>query len=90
MTQFPRTLFHAPRARIQPENTISFTRLYPILVLAFLLPSDCYAYIDPNAGGWLFQMLFPMLVAIGGVWSIFRHSIGALWKRIFWRNNKRE
>jgi len=62
----------------------------PAVVSALLLPLDCYAYIDPNAGGWLFQLLFPLLVAIGGVWSIFRHRIGALWDRIFRRRDKHE
>ena len=61
-----------------------------VAVLALLVPLECHAYIDPNAGGWLFQMLFPLLVAIGGVWSIFRHRIAALWARIFRRRGKHE
>lgn len=86
----PRIMSYKPRARPQSEKAISFTWLYPALVLALLLPSDCYAYIDPNAGGWLFQMLFPVLVAIGGVWSIFWRRIGALWDRIFRRTDRHE
>ncbi len=79
-----------PRLYQKEEDTVSFTVLSFAVVSVLLLPLDCYAYIDPNAGGWLFQMLFPILVAIGGLWSIFRQRIGALWDRIFRRNDKRE
>jgi hypothetical protein len=40
------------------------------------------AYIDPNAGGWLFQMLFPVFVAIGGVWMVLRKKLSALRNRL--------
>ena len=38
----------------------------------FAFPSDCEAYLDPNIGGSLFQLLFPVLVAIAGAWAILR------------------
>ncbi|MES2353781.1 MAG: hypothetical protein V4568_05115 [Pseudomonadota bacterium] len=63
---------------------------YLAFVAICLLPLDCYAYIDPNAGGFLFQLLFPVLVAIGGVWTVFRQRIIALWNRLFRRGGKRE
>jgi hypothetical protein len=44
--------------------------------------SGLLAYIDPNAGGWLFQMLFPVFVAIGGVWIVLRKKLSLLWKRL--------
>ena len=72
------------------ENTACYAPVSVAIVSFLLLPLDCYAYIDPNAGGWLFQLLFPLLVAIGGVWTIFRHRIGALWNRIFRRGDERE
>ena len=46
------------------------------------------AYIDPNAGGWLFQLLFPLLVAISGLWMVLRKKAGALRKRLFDRKGK--
>ena len=60
-----------------------------VFVLALLLPIDCYAYIDPNVGGWLFQLLFPVVVAVGAAWGFFRRYLGALWQRIFRRTGKR-
>jgi hypothetical protein len=46
-------------------------------------------YIDPNAGGWLFQMLFPVFVAIGGAWLVLRRKVGALFKRLFGNKDKK-
>jgi hypothetical protein len=40
-------------------------------------------YIDPNAGGWLFQMIFPIFVAIGGAFMVLRRKVGAFFKRLF-------
>ena len=54
-------------------------------VPALFLSKDCYAYIDPNAGGLLFQLLFPLLVAVGGIWSLFWRRIQAMWARVFRR-----
>ena len=31
-------------------------------------PAPCFAYIDPNAGGMLFQLLAPLFAAIIGCW----------------------
>ena len=47
------------------------------LALALLAAHDyAYAYIDPNIGGWLYQLLFPLLIAIAGAWAAFRMKIG--------------
>ena len=49
-----------------------------LLVLAALACAapDAHAYIDPNVGGWLYQLLFPLLIAIAGAWAVLRHKIG--------------
>lgn len=59
-------------------------------VLVGFLPIDCYAYIDPNAAGWLFQLLFPLLIFIGGLWTGFRQQICVWWNRLVRRRDKRE
>ena len=46
-------------------------------------------YIDPNAGGWLFQLMFPVFVAIGGAWLVLRRKVGAFWKRLFGDRGKK-
>ena len=59
-----------------------------LLVAAALVlgQSDAHAYIDPNAGGLLYQLLFPVLIAIAGAWAVLRHKVAqfftALAKRI--------
>jgi hypothetical protein len=53
-----------------------------ILVLLSSLPIDAQAYIDPNAGGLLYQILFPVIVAVGAAWAGLRHKIGYWWSRL--------
>jgi len=46
------------------------------LTLVCLVPcSPAYAYIDPNAGGMLFQLLAPVFAAIVGAWLFLRRWI---------------
>lgn len=40
------------------------------------------AYIDPNAGGLLFQICFPILITLIGLFVSFRRFIAKWWKRI--------
>ena len=51
-------------------------------VLLALLPGAAYAYIDPNAGGLLFQILTPVFVAIVVFWAFLKHKLKALWARV--------
>ena len=55
--------------------------------LALLLPAlPAWSYIDPNAGGMLFQLLAPVFAAIVGGWLFLRRWIAAqlrrLWNRL--------
>ena len=61
-----------------------------LVLFALATPLDCYAYIDPNAGGWLFQLLFPVLVAIGAGWVFLRQKIGKLWDRLVRRDASKD
>ncbi|MFG6468702.1 hypothetical protein [Roseateles sp. BYS87W] len=45
--------------------------------------SPAFAYIDPNAGGLLFQMLAPVVAAVVGGWLFLRRWI-ADWARRTW------
>ena len=56
-------------------------------VLALWLhPGTAHAYIDPNAGGMLFQLLAPVFAAAVGAWLFLRRWIAAavrdLWHRL--------
>lgn len=40
-----------------------------------LTPSNAFAYIDPNAGGYIFQALFPILTAVAAGYLFFKNGI---------------
>jgi hypothetical protein len=51
-----------------------------VLTLAPLRPA--HAYIDPNSAGPLYQMLFPLLIAIGSAIAVLRRTIARAWNRL--------
>lgn len=62
--------------------------LFLVLCLAFTGPAQ--AYVDPNAGGMLFQLLAPVMAAVVGGWLFLRRWISDLarraWRRLTGRN----
>jgi hypothetical protein len=56
-----------------------------LLALALLVfdPQEAHAYLDPNIGGWLYQLLFPLLIAIAGAWAVLRHKISEFFSALF-------
>jgi hypothetical protein len=57
-----------------------------ILLTLLLQPVWAFAYIDPNAGGLLFQLLAPLFAAVVGAWVFMRrtisNSIRAAWQKL--------
>jgi hypothetical protein len=53
-----------------------------LLAPCFLAPETAYAYIDPNTGGYAFQLLFPLLSAVGGVFLFFRRQALSMCRKI--------
>jgi hypothetical protein len=51
-----------------------------VLLIGSVQPAD--AYIDPNAAGPLYQLLFPLLIAIGSAVAFMRRYIRELWNRV--------
>lgn len=45
------------------------------------LPATAQAYIDPNTGGLLFQILAPILAIITSAWLFLRDYIRNAWHR---------
>lgn len=75
---WPHRGFQAPR----------FVRGFSIWFLLSGLPGMAWAYVDPNAGGLLYQILFPLIVAIGAAWAGLRHRIGYWWARLRGRQDE--
>ncbi len=62
------------------------TVLVLLLGALLLIAPPAHAYIDPNAGGLLFQLLAPLFAAAVGAWLFLRRWISAyfrsLWRRL--------
>jgi hypothetical protein len=46
------------------------------------VPNLAFAYIDPNAGGILFQILTPLFIVIVAFWVFLKQKVKAAWTRI--------
>ncbi len=51
------------------------------MVLLLGLQARCEAYIDPNAGGFLLQLLAPLGALAGSLFIYFRKQVVGLFKR---------
>lgn len=63
--------------------------MFAAILALGLGPATAYAYIDPNAGGMLFQLLAPVFAAVIGAWLFLRRWIAEavrnLWHRLIGR-----
>jgi hypothetical protein len=53
--------------------------LLGLVLLAY--SSDALAYLDPNTGGLLFQLLAPLFIAIAAGWAFLRRGASDLMRR---------
>jgi hypothetical protein len=57
-----------------------------LCLFLMLQPAFAFAYIDPNAGGLLFQLLAPVFAALLAAWLFMRRVIADyarnLWRRL--------
>ncbi len=74
---------------IRPHTT--FANLASVFIV-LLCPASAWAYIDPNAGGLLFQLLAPLIAAAVGAWLFLRRWLADLfkrgWRRLTGRNSE--
>lgn len=66
------------------EPNLTFRCLLFVALLAFT--TDACAYIDPNAPGLLFQLLFPLIVAV----TMLRNWLVSTAKRIWSKLGRRK
>jgi len=50
-----------------------------MIVFALLAP-PAFAYIDPNTGGFIFQLLAPLAAIALTVWMFFANQAKAIWR----------
>jgi hypothetical protein len=73
---------HRPSSGAHPARpTRAAHLLLPAVLVALLALRPACAYIDPNSAGPLYQLLFPLLVAIGSAIAMTRRYIARLWSR---------
>jgi hypothetical protein len=72
-------------SKLDPRKRASTPRLSALACgLLLALGSDgAWAYIDPNAGGFLLQLLAPLFAAIVGAWIFLRRWIAESVRRLW-------
>ncbi len=60
----------------------NYLRFCAISLLVAVTPETAFAYLDPNAPGLLYQLLFPFIVAITVAWRWVKETATWLWLRI--------
>lgn len=51
-------------------------------LLAFGLAREANAYIDPNSAGLLYQIFFPLIVAVTLAWRWVKETVKMLWYKV--------
>jgi hypothetical protein len=64
------------------KASLQFTSVIFIAAGALFFAPDARAYIDPNSAGLLYQIFFPILVAIGLMWRWIKEMVKQVWSRI--------
>lgn len=59
-------------------NMIIYIRIFLVGVCAVSIPVTAYAYLDPNTGGILYQIAFPIIVAVAATWKFLKIFIAKL------------
>lgn len=59
-----------------------FISLTFMLIAQSVKPNLAHAYIDPNTGGYLFQILFPVISMIAAIYLFFKNQIISLFLKI--------
>ncbi|MGD0989918.1 MAG: hypothetical protein ABR874_19055 [Candidatus Sulfotelmatobacter sp.] len=68
-----------------PKKTGLTLSLFVFFVLILAVPLPAHAYGDPS-GGFLFQILTPILAALWGAWMVFAHKIHRWFHRVTGRD----
>lgn len=55
-----------------------------------LMGNTAYAYIDPSAVTYIIQAVAAVFIALGAVFTVFRHKIFAFFKKNSQKSTKRE
>lgn len=51
-----------------------------VAILLFMIAYPAFAYIDPNTGGYLFQLLAPLVALAMSAWMFFAKQVRSVWQ----------
>jgi hypothetical protein len=72
----------SPRARKKRKLLLKAQTLALTAFMAVGPIKAAHAYVDPNAAGPLYQLLFPLFIAISSAVAAFRSVIRRQWNRL--------
>jgi hypothetical protein len=52
------------------------------VLLAIFMVKDAHAYIDPNSAGLLYQIFFPVILAVSLTWRWIKEMFKQLWGKV--------
>lgn len=55
-------------------------RQLPAIIVSALFATPAFAYIDPNTGGYIFQLLAPLVAIAVSVWIFFANQVKTIWR----------
>jgi hypothetical protein len=53
-----------------------------LMIYLSLFASPAFAYFDPNTGGYIFQLLAPLLAMAMSAWMFFAKQVKVIWYSI--------
>lgn len=57
-------------------------RLFSMALGIVLVSPPAFAYIDPNTGGFLFQLLAPLIAIAMSIWMFFSRQVNSAWRSL--------
>lgn len=65
---------------IKPGGYVLHICRFALMIVLALFALPALAYIDPNTGGFLFQLLAPLVAIAISAWMFFSNQVKAIWR----------
>lgn len=61
---------------------LTLRHIFTAIIIIISIPAFSFAYVDPNTGGYVFQVLFPIISALGAAYLFFKNHIKKMFNNI--------
>jgi len=78
-------MYHLYPNQLRSKMTKTSVQLGSVILMAIgalIFAPDARAYVDPNSAGLLYQVFFPIIVAIGLMWRWIKDAVKQVWAKI--------